>query len=91
MNKSELVDAVSVGADLSKAAADRAVNIFMKAVAEALAAGQEVVLPGFGKFEVRERAARSGRNPKTGEVMEIAASKTVAFKPAKAVKDAVAD
>ncbi len=89
MNKAELIDAVADGADISKAAATRAVDTFIDAVTRALKAGDTVTIVGFGTFLVRERAARTGRNPRTGETISIAASKVPAFKAGKALKDAV--
>ena len=89
MNKSELIDAVSEGSELSKAAASRAVDSMITAVTDALSNGDQVSLTGFGTFLVRERAARSGRNPRTGETIQIAAAKNPAFKAGKALKDAV--
>ena len=89
MNKSQLVDKISEGADLSKAAAGRALDSFIEAVGEALKSGDQVSLVGFGTFLLRERASRSGRNPQTGETIEIAAAKIPAFKAGKALKDAV--
>lgn len=89
MNKSELIDAVAEAADLSKASAEKAVNAVLGSVTSALQSGDQVTLVGFGTFLVRERAARTGRNPQTGESMNIAASKAPAFKAGKALKDAV--
>ncbi len=89
MNKSQLVDKISEGADLSKAAAGRALDAFIDAVTEAMKEGDQVALVGFGTFLLRERASRSGRNPQTGETIEIAAAKIPAFKAGKALKDAV--
>lgn len=89
MNKSELIDAVATGADISKADAGRAVDALVDTVSNALKAGDSVTLVGFGTFLVRDRAARTGRNPKTGAVLQIAASKVPAFKAGKALKDAV--
>ena len=89
MNKSQLVDKISEGADLSKAAAGRALDSFIEAVGEALKAGDQVSLVGFGTFDLRERASRTGRNPQTGATIEIAAAKIPAFKAGKALKDAV--
>ena len=89
MNKSQLVDKISEGADLSKAAAGRALDSFIEAVGEALQSGDQVSLVGFGTFLLRERASRSGRNPQTGETIDIAAAKIPAFKAGKALKDAV--
>jgi DNA-binding protein HU-beta len=89
MNKSELIDSVATGADISKAAATRAVDSFVEAVTGALQSGDSVTLVGFGTFLVRDRQARKGRNPKTGEVLDIPAGKAPAFKAGKALKDAV--
>lgn len=89
MNKSELIDAVAAGADISKAAAGRAVDAMFDAIGDALKNGEQVNLVGFGTFLVRERAARTGRNPRTGETIDIAASKVPSFKAGKALKDAV--
>ncbi|MEJ2629978.1 MAG: HU family DNA-binding protein [Acidihalobacter sp.] len=89
MNKSELIDAIAAKADLSKAAAGKAVDAFVESVTEALKSDDQVVVVGFGSFSVRKREARSGRNPRTGETIEIAASNLPAFKPGKALKDAV--
>jgi len=89
VNKSELIDAVAVGADISKASASRAVDAMVEAVTEALKKDDTVNLVGFGTFSVRERAARTGRNPRTGETIEIKAAKIPGFKPGKALKDAV--
>lgn len=89
MNKSELVDAVAESADLSKAAAGRAVDSMVGAITDSLKQGEQVTLVGFGTFLIRERAARTGRNPRTGEAIEIAAAKNPAFKAGKALKDAV--
>ncbi|WP_066097506.1 HU family DNA-binding protein [Xanthomonas massiliensis] len=89
MNKTELIDGVAAAADISKAEAGRAVDAVVSEIKKALAKGDAVTLVGFGTFEVRERAARSGRNPKTGETIEIAASKNPSFKAGKALKDAV--
>ena len=89
MNKSELIEAVAEGADISKAAAERAVNTMVSSVINTLAKGDQVAIAGFGSFVVRERAARTGRNPRTGEEIQIAASKNPAFKAGKAFKDAV--
>ena len=89
MNKTELVAAVAEQAGLSKKDAEAAVKAFTDVVAEALKAGDKIQLVGFGTFEVSERAAREGRNPRTGETMTIEASKTPKFKAGKALKDAV--
>ena len=89
MNKSQLIEKIAEGADISKASAGRALDSFIEAVTEALKEGDQVALVGFGTFAVRERAARTGRNPQTGETIQIAAAKIPAFKPGKALKDAV--
>jgi len=89
VNKSQLIDKIAEGADISKAAAGRALDSFVDAVGEALKEGDPVSLVGFGTFTIRERAARTGRNPQTGSPIEIAAAKIPAFKPGKALKDSV--
>lgn len=89
MNKSELIDSIAASADLPKAAAGRALDAALEAVTAALAKGDSVALVGFGTFSVRERAARAGRNPQTGETIQIAAANIPAFKAGKALKDAV--
>ena len=89
MNKTQLIDKIADGADISKAAAGRALDAFVEAVTETLQEGETVSLVGFGTFSVRERAARTGRNPQTGEPIEIAAAKTPGFKAGKSLKDAV--
>ncbi len=89
MNKSEMIDAIAAGADISKAAAGRALDSMIDAVTDALKKGDTVSLIGFGTFVVRDRAARTGRNPRTGQTINIAASKNPSFKAGKALKDAV--
>ncbi len=89
MNKTELVDAVAVSADLSRASAARAVDAVTDAIVAALKKNEVVTLSGFGTFTVRERAARIGRNPRTGNAINIEASKSLGFKPGKALKDAL--
>lgn len=89
MNKTELIAAVAEKAEISKKDAEKAVKAFTDAVAEELAKGGKVQLVGFGNFEVSERPTREGRNPRTGETMTIAASKTPKFKPGKALKDEI--
>ncbi|MBE7114631.1 HU family DNA-binding protein [Bacillus paranthracis] len=89
MNKTELVKKVMEDAELTKAQAEKAVASILTGVKDTLVAGEKVQLLGFGTFEVRERAARKGRNPQTGEEMDIAASKVPAFKPGKELKEAV--
>ena len=75
MNKSQLIEKIAAGADISKAAAGRALDSFIEAVTEELKGGDQVALVGFGTFSVRDRAARTGRNPQTGATIEIAAAK----------------
>jgi DNA-binding protein HU-beta len=89
MNKNELVDKVAEHAGLSKADAGRAVDAVVGTITGALKSGDTVSLIGFGTFDVRSRAARTGRNPRTGEEIQIAAAKNPAFKAGKALKDAV--
>jgi len=89
MNKAELIDAVAESADLSKASATRALDGALDAILNALKGGDQVTLVGFGTFSVRARAARTGRNPRTGEPIEIKASNVPGFKAGKALKDAV--
>ena len=89
MNKAELVAAVAEKAEISKKDAEAAVKAFTDVVAEELKKGEKVQLVGFGTFEVAEREAREGRNPRTGETMTIAASKSPKFKAGKALKDMV--
>ena len=89
MNKSELIDAMAESADISKAAAGRALDGLIDAITNAVKNDDSVSIVGFGTFLLRERAARTGRNPKTGKTIEIAASKAPAFKAGKAFKDAV--
>lgn len=89
MNKAELIDAVANGADISKADATRAVEAVINQITETLKSGDQVALVGFGTFAVKDRAARTGRNPRTGEPINIPASKVPGFKAGKALKDAV--
>lgn len=89
MNRSELTDAIADEADISKASAGRALDAALNAIQGSLQNGEPVALVGFGTFSVRERGARTGRNPRTGEEIEIAAAKLPAFKPGKALKDAL--
>ena len=91
MNKTELIAAVAEKTDLSKKDADAAVSAVLGAITDALKAGDKIQLVGFGTFEVRNRAAKQGRNPRTGENMTVPASKVPAFKAGKALKDAVAE
>lgn len=89
MNKTELTSRVASWASLSRADADRAVNAMLSAIGDALANGETVQIAGFGTFSTRARAARQGRNPRTGERIAVAASKAPAFKAGKALRDAV--
>ena len=90
MNKTELIAAIAEKAGLTKKDAERALNATIDAIAASLAEGQKVQIAGLGSFEVKTREARTGRNPQTGETIQIAASKLPTFKAAKALKDAVA-
>ncbi|MFD2230518.1 HU family DNA-binding protein [Alkalimarinus sediminis] len=89
MNKSELIDAIAASADISKAAAGRALDAMTDSVTSALKGGDQVTLIGFGTFSVKDRAARTGRNPQTGAEIQIKAAKVPSFKAGKALKDAV--
>ncbi|MBF0710209.1 MULTISPECIES: HU family DNA-binding protein [unclassified Gemella] len=89
MNKSELISVVAEKSGLQKKQATAAIEAFVATVEETLAKGEKIQMIGFGNFEVRERAARTGRNPQTGKEIKIAASKIPAFKAGKALKDAV--
>ena len=89
MNKAELIDAIADSSDLSKASAARALDSVIDTITKALKKGDTVTLVGFGTFSVRKRAARSGRNPRTGETIKIKASKVPGFKAGKALKDAI--
>ncbi|HZX79348.1 MAG TPA: HU family DNA-binding protein [Lysobacter sp.] len=89
MNKADFVAAIADAAELSRVEAANAVDAMVSVITKTLKKGENVTLVGFGTFEVRERAARQGRNPKTGETIEIAASKNPSFKAGKALKDAV--
>ncbi|MNI87937.1 DNA-binding protein HU [compost metagenome] len=89
MNKSDLIAKVAESSELSKKDATKAVEAVFEAITEALQGGDKVQLVGFGNFEVRERSARKGRNPQTGEEIEIAASKVPSFKPGKALRDVI--
>lgn len=89
MNKSELIDAIAASADIPKNTAGKALDAVIESVTGALKAGDDVVLVGFGTFSVKERAARTGRNPQTGKAIEIAAAKVPGFKAGKGLKDAV--
>ena len=89
MNKTELVAALAAEAGVSKKDADAVLEAFTKVVTDELSKKEKITLIGFGTFETRERAARTGRNPQTGAELKIAASSVPAFKPGKALKDAV--
>lgn len=89
MNKSELINAVAETADLPKAAAARAIDAMTESIAGSLQAGNSVSLIGFGSFNVKDRAARTGRNPQTGAPIQIAAARVPSFKAGKALKDSV--
>jgi DNA-binding protein HU-beta len=89
VNKSELIDAIAAAADLSKADAGRALDATIEAITGALKKGDSVSLVGFGTFAVKQRAAREGRNPQTGQTIKIAAATVPGFKAGKALKDAV--
>ena len=89
MNKTELIEAIAQEAGLSKADASRALGAMIEATTNAMASGDGVQLTGFGSFSVKERAARTGRNPQTGAAIQISASKVASFKAGKALKEAV--
>ncbi|MFC5713477.1 HU family DNA-binding protein [Thalassorhabdus alkalitolerans] len=89
MNKTDLINAVAEQADLSKKDASKAVDAVFDSITDTLKQGDKVQLVGFGSFEVRERASRKGRNPQTGEEIEIPATKNPAFRPGKQLKDSV--
>jgi DNA-binding protein HU-beta len=89
VNKSELIDRIAESADMSKADAGRALDAAIEAITGALKSGEQVALVGFGTFAVKDRAARTGRNPQTGKEITIAASRVPGFKPGKALKDAL--
>ena len=89
MNKTELIAAVAEKAEISKKDSEKALKAFIDVVTDELKAGGKIQLVGFGTFEVSERAAREGRNPQTGETMQISASKAPKFKAGKALKDAI--
>ena len=89
MNKAELVDSVASAANLSKADAGRAVDAVLSSISSSLSVGQQVSIVGFGTFRVKHRAERAGRNPRTGETIQIKASNVPGFKAGKALKEAV--
>ncbi|ALM54376.1 HU family DNA-binding protein [Halomonas huangheensis] len=90
MRKPELAAAIAERADLSKDKASQVLNVILDEITGSVSQGDDVALIGFGTFTVRERAARTGKNPQTGKPLNIPASKTVAFRPGKGLKDAVA-
>jgi DNA-binding protein HU-beta len=89
MNKADLIEKIAEAADVSKATATRALDATLESITKELKMGQVVTLVGFGTFTVRKRAARTGRNPRTGETLKIKAAKIPGFKAGKALKDAV--
>jgi DNA-binding protein HU-beta len=89
VNKSELIEAIAASADIPKAAASRALDAMIESVTDSLKKGDSVALVGFGTFTVKERAARTGRNPQTGQPINISAAKVPSFKAGKALKDSV--
>lgn len=89
VNKTQLIDKIAANADITKAAAGRVVDAMVASITESLQKGDDVALVGFGTFTVRDRAARSGRNPQTGKEIQIAAAKVPAFRAGKGLKDAV--
>lgn len=89
MNKAQLIEKIALEAEISKASAERALNAFISNVSDELSSGGEISLVGFGTFKVADRAARTGRNPQTGETLQIAASKNPTFKAGKVLKEAV--
>jgi DNA-binding protein HU-beta len=89
LNKQELIESIAASADINKTSAGRALDAMIDSVTDALKEGDSVVLVGFGTFTVRDRAARTGRNPQTGDEIQISAAKVPAFKAGKALKDAV--
>ena len=89
MNKSELVEAIANGSGVTKADANRVLDTFMATVTDTLRSGDQVVLPGFGSFSTGNRSARTGRNPQTGQTIQIKASRVANFKAGKSLKEAV--
>ncbi len=88
MNKAKLIEKIAESADLRKGSASRALEVILKVISDELASGGSVSVTGFGTFSVKERAARTGRNPQTGETIQIAAAKLPGFKAGKQLKDA---
>ncbi|HVT62957.1 MAG TPA: HU family DNA-binding protein [Legionellaceae bacterium] len=91
MNKSELVEAIANGAGVTKVTASKIVEVFTNTITNALSKGEQVVLPGFGSFSTSVRSARTGRNPQTGQTIQIKASRIAKFKAGKKLKDAVSE
>lgn len=89
MNKSELVEAIANGSGVTKATASKVLDLFMETVTDTLKRGDQVVLPGFGSFSTGNRSARTGRNPQTGQTIQIKASRVAKFKAGKSLKEAV--
>ena len=89
VNKTQLIDKIAANADITKAAAGRVVDAMVASITESLQKGDDVALVGFGTFTLRDRAARTGRNPQTGKEIQIAAAKVPAFRAGKGLKDAV--
>lgn len=89
VNKTQLIDKIAANADITKAAAGRVIDAMVASITESLQKGDDVALVGFGTFTVRDRAARTGRNPQTGKEIQIAAAKVPAFRAGKGLKDAV--
>jgi DNA-binding protein HU-beta len=89
MTKQELIESMAASADISKAAAERSLTAFTDSISDALVAGGSLILPGFGSFSVSDRAARTGRNPRDGKIMQIPASKVAKFKAGKKLKEAL--
>ena len=89
MTKAELITSIAKNAGLTKAQSEKAVNAFQESVTSCLSGGDSIVIPGFGSFTVSQRAARQGRNPQTGQVIQIPASNVAKFRPGKALKEAV--
>ena len=89
MNKSQLVEAIANGSGVTKSTASKVLDLFMETVTDTLKNGDQVVLPGFGSFSIGERSARTGRNPQTGQVIQIKASRVAKFKAGKRLKEEV--
>lgn len=89
MNKKELTEAVAAENQITRAEAEKVLKSLTEIMTKTLAAGEKIVLPAFGTFEISERPERDGRNPRTGEMIKIAATKMVKFKPGKALKESI--